>query len=363
MHDGRLVFRSTKTTNKSEARRIAQSWEDAAKTHATEMKIRKVFEDIHERIHGSRMRSDSVREFFLRWIGSREKELAVSTAQIYRKTSGNFLDYLGDRADSPIAELTVSDLTGFRDREAKRTSPASAINRLKNIKPWVIDAWREGLLPDNIAAKIPRTKGHNNDRVRRRPFTMGEVQKLLENASPEWQGMILMGLYTGQRLGDAARLNWNQVDLVREEIAFATGKTGRQQIIPFVGAWKKYLMDAAGDDPEGPVFPEISSHVDKANGKTVTLSNQFHGIMVAAGLVPARSHKKVKKGRATGRQMNEVSFHCLRYTATTMLKAAGVPESIVRDIIGHESAAVSRNYTLIDEDTKRASLAKLPETI
>lgn len=363
MHDGRLVFRSTKTTNKSEARRIAQTWEDAAKTQATEMQIRRVFEDIHERLHGSRMRSDTVREFFLRWIGAREKELALSTAQIYRKTAENFLNFLGERSDRPIAELTVSDLTGFRDHEAKRTSSISAVNRLKNIKPWVIDAWREGLLLDNIAIKIPRSKGHNKGRVKRRPFTMDEVQKLLESASPEWQGMILMGLYTGQRLGDCARLSWSQVDLVREEISFSTEKTGRRQIIPLVGAWRKWLMDNVTDDPDGPVFAELNKLVTNAGGRTATLSNRFYDIMVAAGIAEKRTHQKKKEGRDSPREMNQVSFHCLRYTATTMLKAAGVPEAIARDIIGHESAAVSRNYTLIDEETKRAALAKLPERI
>jgi hypothetical protein len=34
---------------------------------------------------------------------------------------------------------------------------------------------------------------------------------------------------------------------------------------------------------------------------------------------------------------------------------------VARDIIGHESAAISRHYTHIDEETKRKALAKLPD--
>ena len=34
-----------------------------------------------------------------------------------------------------------------------------------------------------------------------------------------------------------------------------------------------------------------------------------------------------------------------------------------RDIVGHESEAVSRNYTHIDAETKRAALDKLPELL
>ena len=44
-----------------------------------------------------------------------------------------------------------------------------------------------------------------------------------------------------------------------------------------------------------------------------------------------------------------------------MLKNAGVSDSVARDIIGHESAAVSANYTHIDPATKRAALDKMPD--
>ncbi len=44
-----------------------------------------------------------------------------------------------------------------------------------------------------------------------------------------------------------------------------------------------------------------------------------------------------------------------------LLKNAGVPEAVARDIIGHESAAISRNYTHVDDAAKRSALAKLPD--
>jgi integrase len=51
----------------------------------------------------------------------------------------------------------------------------------------------------------------------------------------------------------------------------------------------------------------------------------------------------------------------LRHTATSLLKNAGVSDVIARDIIGHDSAAVSANYTHIDQETKRVALDKLPD--
>lgn len=61
--------------------------------------------------------------------------------------------------------------------------------------------------------------------------------------------------------------------------------------------------------------------------------------------------------------MSELTFHSLRHNTTSWLKKAGVPESVVRDIIGHESQLVSLNYTHVDEETKRAAIEKLPTLV
>jgi integrase len=54
-------------------------------------------------------------------------------------------------------------------------------------------------------------------------------------------------------------------------------------------------------------------------------------------------------------------FHSLRYNTTSALKNAGVDDSVAMDLVGHETAAVSRNYTRIGDAAKRAGIAKLPD--
>ena len=43
------------------------------------------------------------------------------------------------------------------------------------------------------------------------------------------------------------------------------------------------------------------------------------------------------------------------------MKEAGVPESVVMDIVGHDSPAVSSNYTHTGDSAKREALNKLPD--
>jgi hypothetical protein len=44
-----------------------------------------------------------------------------------------------------------------------------------------------------------------------------------------------------------------------------------------------------------------------------------------------------------------------------MLKASGLSDVFAREIVGHESAAVSRQYTHLTTDDKRAAMKRLPD--
>jgi integrase len=57
------------------------------------------------------------------------------------------------------------------------------------------------------------------------------------------------------------------------------------------------------------------------------------------------------------------SFHSLRHTATSQLKAAGVSDAIAREFVGHDSEEVSNNYTHIPTDILRKAASKLPDIL
>jgi len=148
------------------------------------------------------------------------------------------------------------------------------------------------------------------------------------------------------------------LDLQQKELTIRTQKTGRVQILPLAKPLLARIESLpVGDDPQASLCPSFQ-------GKTVSwLSNQFYEVMASAGLVQSRGdhHKKEgKAGRGARRQLSPISFHALRHTATSLLKSAGVSDLVARDIVGHESAAVSRNETHIDAETKRTALDKLP---
>jgi integrase len=88
----------------------------------------------------------------------------------------------------------------------------------------------------------------------RRAFTLSEIGRILRTAQgSEWEGSILAGLYTGQRLSDLAMLRWENVDLARGEIALTTRKTNRRILIPIAALLLDYLLKVPASRTKTPL--------------------------------------------------------------------------------------------------------------
>jgi integrase len=359
--NGKRCQRSTKSTDRKEALKIVTAWEEVASKRATEAQTRRVLSSLHEQIHGSPLSSATVESYSDQWLARKKVETRAVTLAAYKGALASFLGHIGPKKDQSITYITPPVVAEWRDASATAATPRTANNKLKVLRVFFQSAWCDGLLPDgNPAAKV-KTLG--TDESTRRPLTIKEIKSALAVANDQWKGMLLCGLYTGQRLKDLAGLTWASVDLIAKEIKFATSKTGRRQHLPIAKPLLAYLEALpSSDDPKAPIFPNLHPYAIKAGGSAV-LSQQFHDLLAAAGLVTERdaSKKSTGKGRSAARAKTVISFHSLRHSATSLLKKAGVSESVAMDLIGHDSAAMSANYTHTDDDARRAAVAKLPD--
>jgi integrase len=361
--DGRRTTRSTGTTNRKEAQRVANHYEDTARDgkarRLTESRARKTIADIFALSNPEILPSSSIKEFLSSWLKRKELEAGEKTHVRYSVVVDQLSDYLGARANQDITHLNAREIAGFREHLSQRVSPGTVNVALKILRSAMAQARREGLIDVNEAERVTLLRIRKS--VKRKPFTAMQIRRLLAVANAEWRGMILVGLYCGLRLSDVATLTWRNIDLQTGELTLTTAKTGREQILPLTKPLLTHLESLpAGDDPDAPLFPSAFAAKQRSHYGG-TLSNQFYEILVNAKLAEPRSHASHGKGRAAKRAPSVLSFHSLRHTATSMLKNAGVSDSVARDIIGHESAAVSANYTHIDAATKRDALGKLPD--
>ena len=271
-----------------------------------------------------------------------------------------FLESLGAKAKRELAQITMGEIVSFRDSLAKSRSIGSTNLSLKVVRIIFADAVRDGLVSENVATKVSILKDRK-EKLERRPFTLEELARILDVATIEWQGIILFGFYAGQRLGDLAGLTWANINLQKRELFLTTQKTGRRQTLPLAKALIGYLEALpVTDKPDAPLFPECHASLERT-GKTSTLSNQFYNILASAGLAPARSHQSTGKGRNVVRKLGGLSFHCLRHTSNSILKSAGIPESVVREFVGHDSQAISDNHTHVGKKSLRQAADALPD--
>jgi integrase len=363
--DGRRTTRSTATTDRKEAQRIANHFEDAALEgklrRLTESRARKTIADIYALANQDILPSSTTHDFLDSWLKRKALEAGETTHVRYATVVEQFKEFLGMRAHQDITHLGVREITTFRDYQVRRLAPGTVNVSLKILRSALAQARRDGLIDVNPAERVTLLKVPKG--ARRRPFTIAELRALLAVADPEWRGMILFGVYTGLRLGDIARLTWRNIDLEQGDLSVTTAKTKREQVLPLAKTLLGHLAAMrAGVDSDGPLF--LCAYGAKQRSEYGgTLSNQFYQILVEAGLAEPRSHLSCGKGRGGRRAPSVLSFHSLRHTATSFLKNAGVSDAVARDIIGHESAAVSANYTHIDQRTKREALEKLPDLL
>jgi integrase len=359
------VFRSTKTRDKKQALEICRAWHKAAlkarngklSVDAAREVIAQGVSDVFTAANVESLPSASIKSWCETWLEAKAIEAEQSTHDRYKRIVERFVEFLGAKSKRDLSTLQASDITRFRDREAKELSRATANLSVKVLRVCLGEAVKQGLLAVNSAVRVSVLK--LRDKSARRAFTLSEIKRILRACGDdaEWRGLVLFGLYLGQRLGDLARLTWRAVNLESGEIAFTTRKTGRRIVLPLVQPLGDYLASLpASDDANAFIFPNA------ANAKrTSTLSNQFREILVDAGLVEPRGHEATGKGRSQARETSEISFHSLRHSAVTMLKASGLSDVFAREIVGHESAAISRQYTHLTTDDLRNAMQRLPD--
>jgi len=303
---------------------------------------------------GSPIEQKTVREHFESWL--KGATLSIGTFKRYEGVAQSFLTFLGGKADQHLATLRSKEIEDYRNELADRVASGTVNAHLKVIRVCLEKAIKQRYFDSNPGRLVENVA--TSDKHRRRAFTMDELKKLIAIASPNWKTMILIGLYTGLRLRDCVNLTALNLDLSNGEFTLTEAKTNKTRIVPIAKPLLSYLEGLdLGDDPRAPLCPGLAGKVQSS------LSNEFFDLMAAAGLVVARSHQKSKsgKGRSSRRKQSEITFHALRHTATSLLKRAGVSNAVAMDLIGHDSEAVSMNYTHIDDETKRNALNRLPD--
>lgn len=262
---------------------------------------------------------------------SRGKPAQVQTLRKIR----NWLGKYGRPA--PLNIVDKNYLLGFLSYMRDGGLADSTVYALfSNLGTVLNRAYRDDLIPANPMTKIdPSMKAHKPESTRQY-LTLPEVRRLASTSceDPGIKRAFLFACFTGLRLGDIERLEW-------------------QMIMPTEkGGWKvQERQHKTGAIVYAPLSDNALKWLPKRreSGKVFRLPDRNTIGIVLKGWV-----KKAKIGK-------EITFHCSRHTYATLLISYGADIYTVSSLLGHKDVSTTRIYAKIVDEKKRKAVDMIPD--
>lgn len=211
------------------------------------------------------------------------------------------------------------------------------------------DAVREGKLGANPADRMaaPSVAKHKPQSL-----TLDQARRVLAAASdnPRWW----LALFYGMRQGEALGLRWADVDFdhgllhIRETVQIDEGalilgapKSGTSaRTIPLLGQIGTRLRLLAGPHPDPAAF--VFPGKDGPRHPWTDWDN-WRQLLVAATIPPLAP-------------IPHVSLHSARQSAASLMEAAGIPDRLVMQILGHANVSMTHGYQSGEVERMRSGL-------
>ena len=257
----------------------------------------------------------------------------------------DFVRFVGP--NRTVSDISTIELQNYRKKliNAKK-SPNTINNRIAAVKAmynWALD----NEVIDN-APRLKAVKKVTSTKEEKSTFTMSQVQKMLQNATPQMKAMIWLGLNCGFGCTDCAELMWKNIDLPNRRVDFPRGKTGVRRNLPLWPETVRALSEVSVSGElvfctrKGNPWVKTEKGIGKDGKekykKTNNVSKEFSRLMKKAGI-------KTPDG---------VGFYTLRRTAATLTAISGDPFAVQR-LLGHADLKMATTYVQdISEQTDRA---------
>ncbi len=365
-HDGKERANNA-AKNRRLALDMAMRLEEAERGNATEAHLRKLLSDVSERVNQRRLEFKAADIFLNDWVARAEKTKSAGTHERYRGIVQNFLKSLGSRAKAKISDIGVQDVQKFIEMRLEGgRNPSTVRTDCKILNAPFALALRQGLSLSNPVAAAEIPEGAKESRT---PFTREQVgdlvkacdqlaKKDVDNAEvwKEWKTCILIGFYTGVRLGDAVGMSLASFNFDQHLLNVRPQKTSRKKrdlVIPLHPQLERHVLDLHLKDDQKPVCPALARR--KVSGK-YGLSIQFHTILSEANV---KQETMEANGKA-GHDFHKYTFHSLRHSFVSELANAGIAPDVRQLLAGHSEERSHAVYTHTKLETLRKAVASLP---
>ncbi|MEM1183328.1 MAG: site-specific integrase [Acidobacteriota bacterium] len=232
-------------------------------------------------------------------------------------------EYRADKLPPKVVLHHLEELTSGRaSRSGEPVSDATANRYLAALGA----AYRRAVKSGDVAySQVPtrRLGASEVGRERKRWLSDAEHPRLLEAIrGKDVEIWVLLGMTTGSRLGEIAKLEWRHLDLVAGTILHVDTKNGEARQIPLLPRAKEILAAKHAQLDPG----ERDEALKGPRGGVKFNYPQWHQALEAA-------------------EIDDFHFHDLRHTAGAWLAQAGFSLRELADILGHRTLAMVKRYT------------------
>jgi integrase len=263
----------------------------------------------------------------------------------------NGLEYLHE-VDRGDAERYVEDLW------KSHVSPSTFNAHVKLLTSVFKVLETSAGLAENVWARITR-KEKAPDQGRRN-LSETELQTIFEKATGNQKLMLMLGLFTGLRLGDVVNLRWADIDAKPGFIVVLPMKVSRlgkvkKVELPIHPALQRVLEEhRANAGGEELFLAERKLYAENAANITGPMQEFFRSCGIT-------TNEQVEKNSERRRAIVRVGFHSLRHSFVSLCAKAGAPQHVVQRLVGHGSPAMTEHYTHLDDAQKQAAVRALPD--
>ncbi|ALG86758.1 tyrosine-type recombinase/integrase [Gordonia phthalatica] len=260
-------------------------------------------------------------------------------------------------------EAWVSEMIGA-DRSAVMVEAALGV--LRQILALGV---ADGNLATNPAADVSAPKRLHRARGY---LSHAQVDELATEAGDRGRDLVLFLAYTGLRIGEAAGLQAQDVDLARRKITveravteagsarYKAPKTHERRTVPYPEFLDEVMADhVRGKGREDPVFTsERGTVVTPSNWRYRTLAPAVEAVVERN--VKTRAKEAALTGHATTPEFPTVTTHDLRHSAASLAISAGANVKAVQRMLGHAKASMTLDtYADLFEDDLEAVATRL----
>ncbi len=275
----------------------------------------------------------------LTWLKDNYKEIDT-LAKITDEIAVEYSDWL---LDTGLANKTYNETLNAL---AKVLDTFKSKSELKN------NPFRNEVLPRRDKNSVSRKEFSEDETL-----TILESFKSLQHIKDinELEVLFHIGTWSGMRLKDTCLLKWEDIDLTSNNIyviPYKTKKHGTRVIIPIHPLLKEMLLKAKQWRINDFVLPNLVERYNKRRtniSKAVKLVLEFNDF----------DTMQDKTGTNRIYSACLYGFHSLRYTFVSSCAKAGIPATLVQDIVGHKNPAMTKFYTRFDNNYRQQEIKKL----